>query len=222
MTNPLVLYLDVPFVTFRESQAREMGKTYPVPPPATVYGMLLSLVGETDVYRHCGVKLAIAMLSTPKKSRILRQMRRFKNANFSHPENVNPCYQEILSNLKCLIWVRSDGEKIQPSLRERIQLAFDHPELVRRFGCLFLGESDQLIKTIKLVSADYPEEMRQWVIRDDKGMLRLPYWVDHVGSSNTQFLRYRIEEMSKLPPPDLAWTMIQSRKRQVSLMGKRI
>ena len=84
------------------------------------------------------------MLSSPKKSRILRQMRRFKNADFSHPENVIPCYQEILSNLKCLIWVRSDGEKIQPSLRERIQLAFDHPELVRRFGCLFLGESGSI------------------------------------------------------------------------------
>lgn len=58
MITPLILYLDVPFATFRESHAREMGKTYPVPPPATVYGMLLSLVGETDVYRHCGVELA--------------------------------------------------------------------------------------------------------------------------------------------------------------------
>ena len=210
MITPLILYLDVPFATFRESHAREMGKTYPVPPPATVYGMLLSLVGETDVYCHCGVELAIAMLSSPKKSRILRQMRRFKNANFSHPENINPSYQEILSNLKCLIWVRSDQEKIQPSLRERIQSAFDHPKLVRRFGCLFLGESDQLIKTIKLATEDYSEGMRLWLIRDNQGILTLPYWVDHVGSRNTQFLRYRIEEIEELSPPDLAWTMILS------------
>ncbi len=210
MIAPLILYLDVPFATFRKSHAREMGKTYPVPPPATVYGMLLSLVGETDVYRHCGVELAIAMLSSPKKSRILRQMRRFKNADFSHPENVIPGYQEILSNLKCLIWVRSDGEKIQPSLRERIQFAFSHPELVRRFGCLFLGESDQLIKSIKLVSEDYLGEARHWVIMDNQGWLTLPYWVDHVGSRNTRFLRYRIDEMDKLSPPEKAWTMIQS------------
>lgn len=210
MITPLILYLDVPFVTFRESHAREMGRTYPVPPPATVYGMLLSLVGETDVYRHCGVELAIAMLSQPRKSRILRQMRRFKNANFSDPENVNPAYQEILSNLKCLIWVRSDGEKIQPSLREKIQFAFDYPELVRRFGCLFLGESDQLIKTIKLVSQDYLEGVRQWVIKDNRGRLTLPYWIDHVGSRNTRFLRYGIEERSSLSPPEKAWTMIQS------------
>ena len=210
MITPLILYLDVPFATFRESHAREMGKTYPVPPPATVYGMLLSLVGETDVYRHCGVELAIAMLSKPRKSRILRQMRRFKKANFSEKKNVNPAYQEILSNLKCLIWVRSDREKIQPSLRERIQLAFDYPELVRRFGCLFLGESDQLIKTIKLAREDYLEGARQWVIRDNRGRLTLPYWVDHVGSRNTRFLRYEIEERSSLSPPEKAWTMIQS------------
>ena len=210
MVAPLILYLDVPFTTFRESHAREMGKTYPVPPPATVYGMLLSLIGERDVYRHYGVELAIAMLSSPKKSRILRQMRRFKNADFSHPENVIPGYQEILSNLRCLIWIRSEGEKIQPNLRERIQFAFDHPELVRRFGCLFLGESDQLIKSIKLVSEDYLGEMRHWLIRDNRGRLTLPYWVDHVGSRNTQLLRYRIEEMDRLSPPDLAWTMIQS------------
>ncbi|MHC5777600.1 CRISPR-associated protein Cas5 [Nostoc sp.] len=57
MIAPLILYLDVPFTTFRESHAREMGKTYPVPPPATVYGMLLSLVGETNVYRHCVLKI---------------------------------------------------------------------------------------------------------------------------------------------------------------------
>lgn len=210
MIAPIILYLDVPFTTFRESHAREMGKTYPVPPPATVYGMLLSLVGETDVYRHCGVELAIAMLSSPKKSRILRQMRRFKNADFSHPENSIPCYQEILSDLKCAIWVRSEGEKIQPSLRDRIQLAFDHPELVRRFGCLFLGESDRLIKTIKLAREDYLVGVKQWMVRDNRGWLTLPYWVDRAGSRNTRFLRYRIEEMDGLSPPDLAWTAIQS------------
>jgi CRISPR-associated protein Cas5t len=109
-----------------------------------------------------------------------------------------------------LIWVRSDGEKIQPSLREKIQLAFDHPELVRRFGCLFLGESDQLIKAIKIVSEDYLEGVRQWAIRDNRGRLTLPCWVDHVGSRNTRFLRYRLEEMPSSLPPDLAWTMIQA------------
>jgi CRISPR-associated protein Cas5t len=57
------------FLLLRSSVSwREYGKTYPVPPPSTVYGMLLSLVGETDAYKHCGVQLAIAMLSQPRKS----------------------------------------------------------------------------------------------------------------------------------------------------------
>ncbi|MEH1974726.1 MAG: hypothetical protein V7L02_16265 [Nostoc sp.] len=67
-----------------------------------------------------------------------------------------------------------------------------------------------MIKTIKLVSEDYLEGVRQWAIRDNRGRLTLPYWVDHVGSRNTRFLRYRIEEMDRLSPPDLAWTIIQS------------
>jgi CRISPR-associated protein Cst2 len=54
------------------------------------------------------------------------------------------------------------------------------------------------------------EGVRRWAIRDNRGRLTLPYWVDHVGSRNTRFLRYRIEEIPSSPPPDLAWTMIQS------------
>ncbi len=72
--NPIALYVHVPCATFRTSYSREYGKTYPVPPPSTVYGMLLSLVGETDARRHCGVRLAIAMISQPQKSTILRKM----------------------------------------------------------------------------------------------------------------------------------------------------
>jgi CRISPR-associated protein Cas5t len=187
-----------------------MGKTYPVPPPATVYGMLLSLVGETDRYRHCGVELAIAMLSATQKSRILKQMRRFKNVDFSHAENVNPAYQELLSNLKCLIWVRSDSEKINPKLIDNIRFAFNDPALVSRFGCLYLGESDNLVGSLKIVFEDYVKGGGWWLIQDHCGGITLPYWVDHVGSRNTRFLRYRLEERLILSPPDLAWTMIRS------------
>lgn len=211
MISPLILYVDVPFATFRESHSREYGKTYPVPPPATVYGMLLSLVGETDVFLHCGVKLAIAILSQPRKSQIIRQMRRFKKAGFSNTENINPAYQEMISNLKCLIWVCSQREKEKPNLQERVELALENPRLVNRFGCLFLGESDNLVNQIKVVAEDYHcESLRQWVIRDNRGRLTLPYWVDHLGSRNTRCFRYRLLEMEQLSPPPLAWTIIQS------------
>lgn len=55
----IIFRVDVPIASFPTSRSREYRASYPVPPPSTVYGMLLSLVGETDRYRHCGVKIAI-------------------------------------------------------------------------------------------------------------------------------------------------------------------
>ncbi len=52
----IALKVEVPIACFRQSRAREYIETYPVPPPSTVYGMLLSLLGEVDRYKHCGVK----------------------------------------------------------------------------------------------------------------------------------------------------------------------
>ena len=42
----ITLRVEVPYASFRKSYARSFAETYPLPPPATVYGMLLSLVGE--------------------------------------------------------------------------------------------------------------------------------------------------------------------------------
>lgn len=206
----VTLYVDVPFATFRQSHAREYGKTYPVPPPSTVYGMLLSLVGETDVYRHCGVQLAIAMLSQPKKSVVLRQLRRFKVRDIHDERNTIPEHQEILSDIKFLVWVASDTEERQPTLSERIEQALIHPCSNRRFGCLYLGESNDLVNAVKLVSEDYQKGFRQWLVRDDRGELSLPYWVDHVGSKGTRRQRYTLRKILIQSPPEFSWTIIQA------------
>jgi len=206
----ITLYVDVPFATFRQSHAREYGKTYPVPPPSTIYGMLLSLVGETNVYRHCGVKLAIAMLSKPKKSVVLRQLRRFKVKDIHDARNIIPQHQEILSDIKFMVWVASNDEQTEPTLSERIEQALTLPSSINRFGCLYLGESNDLINVVKLVSHNYLVEHRQWLIQDNKGKLTLPYWVDHVGSMGTRWLRYTLIQISPQYPPDLSWTIIQS------------
>ncbi len=97
----VALRVDVPFASFPTSRSREYRETYPVPPPSTVYGMLLSLVGETDRYKHCGIKIAIALLSEPAKSVTLRTMRRFKKKKLDHKENSRPDFQEILTDILC-------------------------------------------------------------------------------------------------------------------------
>jgi CRISPR-associated protein Cas5t len=218
--SSIALYVEVPFATFRQSQGREYGKTYPVPPPSTLYGMLLSLVGETDAYKHCGVQLAIAMLSQPRKSKVLRQLRRFKVKDYSDSRNIIPEYQEILTDVKFITWVASGAEQIQPTLSERVEQALMYPTSVQRFGCLYLGESNDLVNVVKLVSDDYGSESRQWLIRDDEGLMTLPYWVDHVGSRGTRWLRYRLEEIAMQSPPESSWTTIQSPVCSSSVNGE--
>ena len=39
--QPLTLYVEVPICAFRPHSSREYQDTYPVPPPASVYGLLL-------------------------------------------------------------------------------------------------------------------------------------------------------------------------------------
>ncbi|MDJ0745662.1 MAG: type I-MYXAN CRISPR-associated protein Cas5/Cmx5/DevS [Xenococcaceae cyanobacterium MO_167.B27] len=208
--NTIALYVDVPCATFRESHNREYGKTYPVPPPSTVYGMLLSLVGETDAKKHCGVKLAIAMLSQPQKSQVLRKMRRFKVKDYSDKRNTVPEHQEILTDIKFILWIDSSGEDVKPTLVERIYQAKTNPAGVRRFGCLYLGESSDLVNSVRLACEKYLKQDKRWLVKDDEGYITLPYWVDHVGSRGTRWLCYSLKEIDGDYPPLSSWTVIQA------------
>lgn len=205
----IAIYIDVPVATFRQSHAREYGKTYPYPPHSTVYGLLLSLVGEMDLNKHCGVQLAIAMLSQPEKSKTLRTLHRFKFKQEEHLGNKRPDYQEILTDIRFLVWVQSGEDKTNPNLSKRLEQALLNPDSVNRWGVLYLGESDDLVNIIKLVSDDFSVKSRQWLIQDNNGWITLPYWVDHFGFKGTHWLRYRLEAIPCSYPPNLAWTTIQ-------------
>lgn len=208
--KPIALRVEVPIACFRQSRAREYAETYPVPPPSTVYGMLLSLVGETDRYKHCGSQLAIALLSEPKKSRVIRTFRRFKKKDIHDPSNARPDYQELLADIKFAVWVDSGTDKSRPTLPERLQQAFANPASVSRFGGLCLGESRDLVNAVTLLTESDRESLR-WLVQDEDGLLTLPYWVDHVGSRGTRWKRYRILEFSRdWQTPNDAWTIIAS------------
>ncbi|MDJ0511795.1 MAG: type I-MYXAN CRISPR-associated protein Cas5/Cmx5/DevS [Crocosphaera sp.] len=206
----IAIYIDVPVATFRQSHAREYGKTYAYPPHSTVYGLLLSLVGEMDMQKHCGVQLAIAMLSQPEKSKTLRTLHRFKFKQEEHLANKRPDYQETLTDIRFIVWVKSGDNKTNPSLPERLEQALFNPDSVNRWGVLYLGESDDLVNIIKLVSDDFSVKSRQWLIQDNNGWITLPCWVNHFEFKGTHWLRYRLEAISCLSPPELAWTTIQN------------
>ncbi|MBW4693440.1 MAG: type I-MYXAN CRISPR-associated protein Cas5/Cmx5/DevS [Lyngbya sp. HA4199-MV5] len=205
----VALEVEVPIACFRQSQAREYFETYPVPPPSTVYGMLLSLVGEMDRYKHCGVRLAIALLSEPKKSTIVRTFHRYKKRDIHDPTNIRPDYQELLTDVQFIVWVKAETETARPSLAKRLQQAFANPASVRRFGGLSLGESRDLINAVSLFRGFRRETVR-WLVQDENGLLTLPYWVDHIGSKGTCWLRYELQQYDLQEPPDRAWTEIQA------------
>lgn len=207
----VALKVEVPIACFRKSRAREYIETYPVPPPSTVYGMLLSLVGEVDRYKHCGVKLAIALLSEPEKSTVIRTVHRFKTKNIYDSKNNKPDYQELLTNIEFVVWVDTGVDTAKPNLVQRLQQAFTNPASINRFGGLCLGESRDLVNDITLLPKNYCVQSMRWLIRDEYGLLTLPYWVDHVGSRGTRWLRYQIEKCQEASqPPELSWTLVQS------------
>src|SRR5260370_14589818 len=85
----------VPIACFRKGLAREYLETEPLPPPATCYGFLLSLVGETKRARHVGCRVAPALLNRPQTSVILRTVWRAKKTPLGSPGNPRPDYQQL-------------------------------------------------------------------------------------------------------------------------------
>ena len=193
------LQVEVPIACFRQSWAREFAETYPVPPPATVYGMLLSLLGEWDRHRYCGSQLAIALLSQPQLSTVIRTFRRFKTKDIQHPNNARPDYQQLLTDVQIVVLVNG-------SLAHDLERAFENPELIDRSGGLSLGESRDLVNSVRPIQK-VPSGGR-WLIQDEDGILTLPYWVDHVGSRDTRWRRYSLRTLEGDDVPELAWTEI--------------
>ncbi|MFT0786294.1 type I-MYXAN CRISPR-associated protein Cas5/Cmx5/DevS [Synechococcus sp. H55.10] len=194
------LQVEVPIACFRQSWAREFAETYPVPPPATVYGMLLSLLGEWDRHRYCGAQLAIALLSQPQLSTVIRTFRRFKSKDIRDPANARPDYQQLLTDVQIAVLVKG-------SLAHDLERAFENPESINRSGGLSLGESRDLVNSITPIPV-VPKQSR-WLIRDEDGILTLPYWVDHVGARGTRWQRYLLRTLESEEIPELAWTEIR-------------
>lgn len=207
----IVLEVEVPIASFRQSRAREYAETYPVPPPSTVYGMLLSLIGEMDRYRYMGTKLAIAMLSEPVKSTVIRTFRRFKKKEISDPSNARPDYQELLTDISFVVWVSPNAASDSSTLSERLHQGFEDPVAIDRFGGLCLGESRDLVNAVTRLSERNQPKALKWLVQDEDGLLTLPVWVDHVGSQGTRWRRYKLQkESNQWHPPDVAWTEIHN------------
>ena len=213
------LFVSVPVAGFRVAQAREFWETYPCPPPSTVYGMLLSLVGEANRLVHKGAEIALALVSEPKRSTILRSLWRVKDmkAGLGLGSNKRPDFQEILSDIRLSVWIRrGKAESSSTPLTQRLSMALENCGSVSRFGALSLGESTHLVDEIRQWRPDDPTKGKL-LVSDAKGNLSRPIWPDHVGSKGTLWGQFRLEERTdlgtlKLETGDPAWVIVHPPK----------
>lgn len=209
----ITLRVEVPYASFRKSYARSFAETYPLPPPATVYGMLLSLVGERFRRRHVGVRLAFAYKRVPLIATTLRKLSRYKYGVPGKQEKLGnaPDFIETLCGIDFLCWVDSSGEHgTDPTLEQRIITALTAPESIDRYGVLCLGLSDDAVNDVRLCETIEGEWYR--LIPHNMGGMELPVWVDHVGAAKTRWQRYNLEvraTMVAAPALD-QWTEIMA------------
>jgi CRISPR-associated protein Cas5t len=213
----ITLQVEVPYASFRKSYARSFAETYPLPPPATVYGMLLSLVGERFRRRHVGVRLAFAYKQAPEIATTLRKLSRYKYgvANKQSKLGNAPDFVETLCDLEFLCWVDSSQEMTNGDetkgrgqvLEERIVEAINSPENVSRYGVLCLGLSDDAVNSMNLCES--VEGNWHHLLPSNTGTTELPIWVDHVGAAKTRWQRYELEaEARQASLTEDYWTTI--------------
>ncbi len=201
----LGVYVTVPIACFRRGQAREYLETDSIPPPSTCYGFLLSLVGEADRRRHIGCRVTVGRIGEPDLSVVLRPVWRVKNKPLGSSGNSRPDYQQLLSNVRLVLWLDSSQEEnTQDSLEQRVRNALKSPNSISRFGGLSLGESTHLVDEVCLldrasVVLDRNETFHVF-LSTVQGRLTLPGWVDHVGSVGTRYVTGDLVP-GKLTPP---------------------
>jgi CRISPR-associated protein Cas5t len=172
--------------------------------------MLLSMVGEVNRRVHEGAEIAIALLSEPSYSVVLRTLWRVKDRGEGPGlgNNRRPDFQELLTDVRLAVWVRGgDGETSETPLSERVKNSLAQPGSISRFGGLSLGESAHLVDEIATLKQK--TESGRLLVAEDDGDLSLPIWPDHVGSA-TRWGQYRLKESNLTGDlPESAWTIIQ-------------
>ena len=201
----LGVYVSVPIACFRKGLAREYLETEPLPPPATCYGFLMSLVGETDRNRHLGVRVAPVLIGEPQTSVVLRTVWRVKKTPLGSAGNTRPDYQQLLTGTELVIWLDS-SEEPKTGLESRVGKALADPSSVSRFGGLSLGESAHLIDEVtrlETAKSRFAGRSGRAFLMADRGQLTLPVWVDHVGSAGTRYATGNLVEMPISESPDV-------------------
>jgi CRISPR-associated protein Cas5t len=220
---PLLLRVEVPICAFRPFASREYQDTYPVPTPASAYGMLLSFLGieRENKARHAGVRMALALSprweradsvdnALPWRSSVFRKLRRVSQYGYNKTRAGRerdlfvlsarrPDYQDLLTDVTLWVWLEKGEDAADPPLPKALAGALDAPAIVSRHGGLSLGESSYLVNRLNVVARGHVPR-KVIVIRPDKeGFYSLPVWTDHE-HDRSRSERFRLELASPEPP----------------------
>lgn len=203
------LYIECPCTSFPRSFARDYKETYRYPPPSTIYGFLLSLVGEENMTAHLNVQLAVGIIGDePVVSRIIRKQRHHKFAispeakkriekygdgvyptsNYSKPN-----HQELITGLRIVVQIDSSQESAPVKLVQRVEKVLSYPSKVSRFGGLSLGESWGLVNGVRIYREN--DGIIRWLVKDKRGLIGLPVWINRTTGQGT-FERFSFGDFS--------------------------
>jgi CRISPR-associated protein Cas5t len=195
VADPIAIRVEVPVCAFRPYASRDYQDTFPVPPPTTVYGMLLSFLGVPREEKEChrGAEMALAVAELPeRRSKVFRKLRRGEDLPGT-AKGSRPDYQDLLIDLKLWVWLRKGADPADPPLASRIPAALADPTTItQREGGLSLGESSYLVDVIAVDPA--PPDRLIFVTPDERGFYSLPVWVDHSVRANTLAQRFRFSD----------------------------
>lgn len=205
----------------RPMWAREYQETYPAPPPSTIYGMLLSLVGveRREKSRHAGLRIAVALAENTRaslwqrreKGRIFRKFRRVAQSkkNADPLADRRPDYQELLLGLEFWLWIDDSQARYPLSSIIRRALNPDKRGEIVRHGALCLGESSHMINDVKV---EHPHGRGRFVAPCPTGLLSMPVWSDHRTNRPTvDSFEIRQPEKLRRDPPDNCWIVVAPR-----------
>jgi CRISPR-associated protein Cas5t len=193
----MLLYLDCPCTSFPRSFARDFKETYRYPPPSTIYGLLLSLVGEVDLQAHVGVQIAIGIIGNdPPISRIVRKQRHHKFSvkhlgTYPTSQFSKPNHHELLTDVQVAIDVNSCEETATVKLEDRLAIALSTPSQITRFGGLSLGESWAMVNGVRAYRET--DGAIRWLMKDNRGLIGLPVWINRETTQGT-FQRFSLSE----------------------------
>ncbi len=212
---------------FRPRWAREYQESFPAPPPSTVFGMLLSLIGterdEKEKFKDVQLSIAIAESSYDNgaigRTKIFRKFRRVPQSP-KEPDRSNteehkqweqrdylgrrPDYQELVLWLKFWVWVRDADEKDE-------QVGENADRIVQNIrNALDPGTRGSIVRygglslgesshLVNEIREKTPHDEGRFLQKDDGGFLTMPVWVDYSEENKSRIETFSLSDPMPLP-----------------------